>query len=188
MAGGAPAPCGRHLNPIQDQNNTKKLFYTHSLNPPHSLNILIHQSNPLNPPQPTHRLTHPHLSNPICPLCKTLPHTTEHLFNSTIIYLKQLTGPLDVSREGGASASQIERTPGRATLTYWLAGPLHSYTQEGWVDNNNNMIINIYSTKRIQSARGWCATVRIVSIYPASTEVRPPSFLGKPAVRPRSNT
>ena len=55
----------------------------------------------------------------------------------TLIYLKQHTGPLDVSREGGASASQVERTPGRATLTSWVVGPLHSYTQEGWVDNNN---------------------------------------------------
>ena len=31
----------------------------------------------------------------------------------------------------------MERTPGRATLTSWVVGPLHSYTQEGWVDNNN---------------------------------------------------
>ena len=54
----------------------------------------------------------------------------------TLIYLKQHTGRLDVSREVGASASQVERTPGRATLTYWVVGPLHSYTQEGWVDNN----------------------------------------------------
>ena len=58
---------------------TLKPFYTHSLN------TLIHQYNPLNPPhphspQPTHRLTHPHLSNPIFPLCKTRPHTTEHIF------------------------------------------------------------------------------------------------------------
>ena len=52
-------------------------------------------------------------------------------------YLKQHTGPLDVSREGGASANQVERTPDRATLTSWVVGPLHSYTQEGWVDNNS---------------------------------------------------
>ena len=31
----------------------------------------------------------------------------------------------------------MERTPGRAALIYWVVGPLHSYTQEGWVDNNN---------------------------------------------------
>ena len=55
----------------------------------------------------------------------------------TLIYLKQHTGPLDVSREGGASASQVERPPGGATLTSWVVGPLHSYTQKGWVDNNN---------------------------------------------------
>ena len=58
----------------------------------------------------------------------------------TLIYLKQHTGPLDVSREGGASASQVERTPGRATLTSWVVGHLHSYTQEGWVDNNKGMV------------------------------------------------
>ena len=57
----------------------------HLLNPPHSL---IHQSNSPHPhsPQPTHRLTHPHLSNPICPFCKTRPHTTENLFNCTHLY------------------------------------------------------------------------------------------------------
>ena len=93
---------------------------------------LIHQSNPLNPPhphspQPTYRLTHPHLSNPICALCKTHSHTKEHLFNCTHLYTsKQHTGPLDVSREGGASATQVERTPGRATLTYYVVGPLHA--------------------------------------------------------------
>ena len=63
----------------------------HTLTPPHSLNTLIHQSNPLNPPHPhspqhTHRLTHPHLSNPFCPLLKPHPHTTEHLFNCTHLY------------------------------------------------------------------------------------------------------
>ena len=59
--------------------------------PPHSINTLILLSNPLQLPtltlpKPTHRLTHPHLSNPICPLCKTHPHTTEHLFNCTHLY------------------------------------------------------------------------------------------------------
>ena len=59
---------------------TLKPLYTHSLN------TLIHKSNPLNPPhspQPTHHLTHPHMSNP---LRKTHPHTTEHLFNCTHLY------------------------------------------------------------------------------------------------------
>ena len=32
----------------------------------------------------------------------------------------------------------MEGTPGRATLSSWVVGPLHSYTQEGWVDNNNS--------------------------------------------------
>ena len=56
------------------------------------------------------------------------------------IYLKQHTGPLDVSRESGASADQLEETPGRAYLEklgcrtppqLHAGGPLHSYTQEG---------------------------------------------------------
>ena len=34
----------------------------------------------------------------------------------TSIYLKQHTGPLDVSRESGAPAGQVEETPGRASL------------------------------------------------------------------------
>ena len=51
---------------------TLKPFYTHALNPPHSPNTLIHQSNPLNPPlphspKPNHCLNHPHLSNLIKP-------------------------------------------------------------------------------------------------------------------------
>ena len=49
---------------------------------------------------------------------------------------------MDVSREGGASASKVERTHDRTTLTSWVVGPLHRYTQEGWVDNNNNMLSN----------------------------------------------
>ena len=34
----------------------------------------------------------------------------------TPIYLKQHTGPLDVSQESGVSADQVEGTPGRAFL------------------------------------------------------------------------
>ena len=33
----------------------------------------------------------------------------------------------------------MERKAGRATLTSWVVRLIHSYTQEGWVDNNNNM-------------------------------------------------
>ena len=33
----------------------------------------------------------------------------------------------------------MERTPGRATLTSWVVGPFHSYTQEGWVDKKKKM-------------------------------------------------
>ena len=61
-----------------ESNRGPKPFYTYSLN------ILIHQSNPLNPPHPhSPQSTHPHLSNP---LGKIHPHTTEHLFNCTHLY------------------------------------------------------------------------------------------------------
>ena len=71
------------------------------------------------------------------PLQNTPTYRRASIQLQTLIYLKQHTGPLDVSREGGASANQVERTPSRATLTSWVVGPLHSYTQEAWVDNNN---------------------------------------------------
>ena len=71
---------------------------------------LIHQSNPLNPPhslQPTHRLNHPHLSNPICPICKTHPHTTEHLFNCTHLYTSN--NILDIWLSPGRVVPQLSR-------------------------------------------------------------------------------
>ena len=123
---------------IQDQNQHQTPFYTHSLN------TRIHQSNPLNPPHP-HSPSHSppnsptYVQSPLSPLQNTPTYNRTYIQLHTLIYLKQHTRPLDVSREGGASASQVERTPGRATLTSWVVGPLHSYTQEGWVDNNNNI-------------------------------------------------
>ena len=103
------------------ESNPKPTLKTllHTLTQSHTLTK--YTKSPVHPysPHPTHRLTHPHLPNPICPLCKTHPHTI-YIQLHTLIYLKQHTGPLDVSREGGASASQVERTPGRATITYWV--------------------------------------------------------------------
>ena len=116
--------------------------FLHSLNPPHSL---IHQSNPPHSPQPTHRLTHPHLS----PLQNTPTYLRASIQLHTLIYIKQHTGPLDFSREGGVSARQVERTPGRATLTYWVVGPLYSYTKEGLVDNNNIVYIILFTVHTI---------------------------------------
>ena len=51
----------------------------------------------------------------------------------------------------------------------------------GVVDNDLNY------TKRIQPARGWCATVGgTVQIVSASPEAGTPIFFRKPTVRPRS--
>ena len=73
------------------------------------------------------------------PLLKNTPtYNRASIQLHKLIYLKQHTRPLDVSREGVASAGQVERTHGRATLTSWVVRPLHSHTQEGWVDNNNH--------------------------------------------------
>ena len=109
-------------NPVQ-----KPTLKTH-------LHTLIKSSPPLLSPahSPPNSLTYVQ-----SPLQNTPTYHRASIQLHTLIYLMQHTGPLDVSREGGASASQVERTSGRATLTSWVVGPLHSYTQEGWVDNNN---------------------------------------------------
>ena len=55
--------------------------------------------------------------------------------NNILFYSANIQFNKNVSREGGASDGHVERTPGMAALTYWVVGPLRSYTQEGWVDN-----------------------------------------------------
>ena len=100
-------------------------------------------NSPVQPSQSSPPSLSPAHSPPNSPTSVQSPLQNTHTYHRasiqlhTLIYLKQHTGPLDVSREGGASASQVERTPGRATITSWVVGPLHSCTQEGWVDNNN---------------------------------------------------
>ena len=124
---GGPGPQffgeANHANPLQGWWSAISLRETlspgpkptlktllHSLNPPHSI---IHQSNPphLHSPQPTHRLTHPHLSNSICPLCKTHPHTTEHLFNCTHLYTSN--NIVDLWMSPGRVVSLLARWKGR---------------------------------------------------------------------------
>ena len=105
MARGAPAPCGRHWV-LPGPKPKLKPFYTHSLN------TLIHQSNPLNPPHPhSPQPTHPHLANPLCPLCKTYPHTTEHLFNCTHLYTS--SNILDLWMSPGSVVPLLARWKGR---------------------------------------------------------------------------
>ena len=66
---------------------TLKPFYTRSLNPTHSLNALIHQSNPLNPPQPTHCRTHP-----ICPIpSEKHTHIPQIIYSTAHTYIPQAT-------------------------------------------------------------------------------------------------
>ena len=81
---------------------------------------------------------------------------------------------------------------------------LETDTACSWAPNGYSLLVG---TKRIQPARGhqtdtacsWLVchsatvggtvrgnTVQIVSTYHVSPEARPPSFLGKPALRPRS--
>ena len=59
-----------------------------------------------------HKVDETHHTSPLCPLCKTHPHT---IYSTAYTYIPQ-TGPLDVSRDSGASASQVEETSGRAAL------------------------------------------------------------------------
>ena len=96
---------------------TLRPFDTHSLNPPHSINTLIHESNPLNPPlSQTHSLPNSPTSvqSHLPPLQNTPTYHRASIQLHTLIYLKQHTGTLDVSREDVASASRVE--------TYWVVG------------------------------------------------------------------
>ena len=69
----------------------------------------------------------------------------------TPIHLKQHTGPLDVSRESGASAGQVEETHGRASLEklgcrtppQLHAGGVGRQQQHVTHDNNHNLIITL---------------------------------------------
>ena len=64
-----------------------------------------------------HKVDETYHTSPLCPLCKKTP--TYHrppIQLYTPIYLKQHTGPLDVSRESSPSAGQVEETPGRFSL------------------------------------------------------------------------
>ena len=121
------------IESIQDQTNTKTPL--HTLTKYTNLPVQPSQSSTAHSPPNSPTSVQSHLPT----LQNTPTYNRASIQLHTLIYLKQHTGPLDVSREDGASASQVKRTPGRATLTSWVVGPLHSYTQEGWVDNNNNM-------------------------------------------------
>ena len=125
------------LSPSRTKTNTKTLLHT----------LTKYTNSPVQPSQssppsfsPAHSPPNSPTSvqSPLPPLQNTPTYNRASIQLHTLIYLKQHTGPLDASRECGASASQVDRTPGRATLTSWVVGPLHSYTQEGWVANNNS--------------------------------------------------
>ena len=69
-----------------------------------------------------HKVAETHYHSPLCLLCKTHSHTIYSF--DTPIYLKQHTGPLNVSRQSSASASQVEGTSGRTALNNWVVGPV----------------------------------------------------------------
>ena len=130
------------LSPSRTKINTKTLLHT----------LTKYTNSPVQPSQssppslsPAHSPPNSPTSvqSPLPPLQNTPTYHRAFIQLHTLIYLKRHTGPLDVSREGGASASQVERTPGRATVTSWVVGPLHSYTQEGWVDDNTSHERNV---------------------------------------------
>ena len=77
-----------------ESNPGPKPFYTHSLNPPHSLNTRIHQSNPLNPLNPPHphfpQPTRPHLSNPPVPSARHT-HIPQSIYSTSHTYIPQTT-------------------------------------------------------------------------------------------------
>ena len=112
--------------------------------PKPTLKTLLHTltkyiNSPVQPSQsfppslsPAHSPTS--VQSPLPPLQNTPTYHRASIQLHTLIYLKQHTGPLDVSR-----GWCLCWPGGRAALTYWVVGPLRSHTQEGWVDNNNKM-------------------------------------------------
>ena len=115
-------------------------------------------------------------------LCVKWSHALSHLFSvkqsdvlSTILFAIYTDGLL----------KRLQDTGEGCHTSHYLSSALD------YADDLTLMAPHFDGTKRIQPARGWCATVggntvQIVSTYPASPEARPPSFLGKPAVRSRS--
>ena len=163
MAGGAPAPCVRHESNPGPKPTLKTLLDTLTQSP----TLTQYTNSPVQlsqsfPPSlsPAHSPTY--VQSPLHPLQNTTTYHRAFIQLHTLIYLKQHTGPLDVSREGGASASQVERTPGRATLAYWVVGPLHSDTLEGWVNNNNICIIDVFINI---SHHHYCKLIKTNTLY-----------------------
>ena len=89
-----------------------KTFYTHSLNPTHSLNTLIHQSNPLNPPT----LTVPSPLTHLCPIpsAPSAKHTNipQSIYsNCTHVYTS--SNLLDLWMSPGRLVPLLDRWKGR---------------------------------------------------------------------------
>ena len=103
----------------------KTLLYTLTQSP----TLTKYTNSPVQPSQSSPPSLSPAHSQPKSPTSVQSPLQNTPTYHRasiqlhTRIYLKKPTGPLDVSREGGVSASQVERTPGRATLTSWVVGP-----------------------------------------------------------------
>ena len=121
-----------HATPHHGWQNASSLRETLSqIQPKPTLKTLLHTltkytNSPVQPSQSSPPSLSPAHSPPnsptfvqshMPPLQNTPTYHRASIERHTYIH-KQYTGPLDVSREGGASASQVERTPGMATLTY----------------------------------------------------------------------
>ena len=76
-----------------------------------------------------------HMVVQIVPIYPASPEARHPVFLGKPAMRTALAGDIgrlwDVSRESGASASQVEGTSGRTGLNYLVVGPLHSYTQVG---------------------------------------------------------
>ena len=102
-------------------------------------------------------------------------------------------GFVDRPRRSDCTAGQMDREAGWWTTSGNIRLPpltrvMGVGRQQQQPDGEISGMIGLPRTKRIQPARGWCATVggtvrgntvQIVSTYPASPEARPPSFFGE---------
>ena len=68
-----------------------------------------------------HKVDETHHPSPLCPLCKTHPHTTYHLFNCTHLYTS--SNMLEIGLSDPSTAS---RRRGRSTTTTSTPVEIHS--------------------------------------------------------------
>ena len=133
---------GETLSPSRTKTNTKTLLHT----------LTKYTNSPVQPSQssPAHSPTS--VQSPLPPLQHT--HIPQSIYSTAHTYIPQATYWTSGYLPGGWCLCWWK---GRLdTLTSWFVAPLHSYTQEGWVDNNNMMYLSVPIPSSTRCSLGDC--------------------------------